>query len=112
MKLQKEMIIYYRLVQQQQVLCNRCLYNLDLKPKEPFQNSIELIIYFQILLWFIVSLKYKIMNIITAHPRLVTFGIGLAITFEIGTAIGMVDHNQVFAATQTNTNNGGNATVP
>jgi hypothetical protein len=32
------------------------------------------------------------MNIITAHPKLVTFGIGLAITFVIGTAIGMVDH--------------------
>ena len=50
------------------------------------------------------------MNIVTAHPRLVTFGIGLAITFVIGTAIGMIDHQQVFAAaTATNTNNGGNA---
>jgi hypothetical protein len=38
------------------------------------------------------SLKDKIMNIITAHPKLVTFGIGLAITFVIGAAIGMVDH--------------------
>ena len=47
------------------------------------------------------------MNIITAHPKLVTFGIGLAITFVIGTTIGMVDHNQVFAAT--NTNHNGNA---
>jgi len=55
------------------------------------------------------SFKDKIMNIITAHPKLVTFGIGLAITFVIGTAIGMVDHNQAFALTQTNTNNGGNA---
>jgi uncharacterized membrane protein len=55
------------------------------------------------------SLKAKIMNIVTAHPKLVTFGIGLAITFVIGTAIGLVDHNQVFAATATNTNNGGNA---
>jgi hypothetical protein len=43
------------------------------------------------------SLKDKIVNIITAHPKLVTFGIGLAITFVIGTAIGMVDHNQAFA---------------
>ncbi len=56
------------------------------------------------------SFKDKIMNIVTAHPRLVTFGIGLAITFVIGTAIGMIDHQQVFAAaTATNTNNGGNA---
>jgi len=56
------------------------------------------------------SFKDKIMNVITAHPKLVTFGIGLAITFVVGTAIGMVDHQQVFAtATQTNTNNGGNA---
>jgi uncharacterized membrane protein len=43
------------------------------------------------------SFKDKIMNIITAHPKLVTFGIGLAITFVIGTAIGMVEHNQAFA---------------
>jgi hypothetical protein len=32
----------------------------------------------------------------TAHPKLVTFGIGLAITFVVGTTIGMVDHNQAF----------------
>jgi hypothetical protein len=37
------------------------------------------------------------MNLLTAHPKLVTFGIGLAITFVIGTAIGMVDHQQVLA---------------
>jgi hypothetical protein len=43
------------------------------------------------------SLKTKIMNLLTAHPKLVTFGIGLAITFVIGTAIGMVDHQQVLA---------------
>ena len=39
---------------------------------------------------------------VTAHPRLVTFGIGLAITFIVGTSIGMVDHNQVFAIHQHN----------
>jgi hypothetical protein len=50
------------------------------------------------------SLKGKIMNIITAHPKLVTFGFGLAITFVIGTAIGMVDHNQAFAANGHNHN--------
>jgi uncharacterized membrane protein len=48
------------------------------------------------------SLKGKIMDIITVHPRLVTFGIGLTITFVVGTAIGMVDHNQVFAIHQSN----------
>jgi hypothetical protein len=39
------------------------------------------------------SIKDKITNMITAHPKLVTLGIGLAITFAIGTAIGMVDHD-------------------
>jgi hypothetical protein len=45
----------------------------------------------------LVSLKDKIMNIVSAHPKLVTLGIGLAVTFVIGTAIGIVDHNQAFA---------------
>jgi hypothetical protein len=44
------------------------------------------------------SLKDKILNAISAHPKLVTFGIGLAITFVVGTAIGMVDHPQMVAA--------------
>jgi uncharacterized membrane protein len=44
------------------------------------------------------SFKDKIMNIITAHPKLVTFAIGLAITFVLGTVIGMLDHNQAFAS--------------
>jgi hypothetical protein len=43
------------------------------------------------------SFKDKIMNILIGHPKLVTLGIGLAITFVIGTAIGMLDHNQAFA---------------
>jgi hypothetical protein len=42
------------------------------------------------------SIKTKIMNIVTAYPKLLTFGIGLAITFVIGATIGMADH-QVFA---------------
>ena len=41
------------------------------------------------------SIKDKIMNMITAHPKLLMFGIGLAITFVIGTTIGMLDHNQL-----------------
>jgi|tagenome__1003787_1003787.scaffolds.fasta_scaffold20548252_2 hypothetical protein len=43
------------------------------------------------------STKTKIMNIVTSHPKLVTLGIGLAITFTIGTVIGMLDHNQIAA---------------
>jgi hypothetical protein len=35
------------------------------------------------------------MNMMTFNPKLVMFGIGLAITFVIGTAIGLVDHNQM-----------------
>jgi hypothetical protein len=46
------------------------------------------------------SLKGKIMNIVAAHPKLVMFGIGLGITFVVGTAIGMVEHNQAFAVNQ------------
>jgi hypothetical protein len=54
------------------------------------------------------SLKEKVLNSITAHPKLVTFGIGLAITFVIGTAIGMVDNNQAFAAGISNGISNGN----
>lgn len=42
------------------------------------------------------SIKDKIMNVITTHPKIVILGTGLAITFAIGAAIGMVDH-QAFA---------------
>jgi len=43
------------------------------------------------------SFKYKIMNIVTAHPKLVNFGIGFAITFVVGIAIGMVETQQAHA---------------
>jgi hypothetical protein len=43
------------------------------------------------------SIKSKIMNLLTANPKIAIFGVGLAITFVIGTAIGMVDHQQVLA---------------
>jgi len=39
----------------------------------------------------------KIKNTIFAHPKLVNLGIGLAITFVVGTAIGSLDHSQVYA---------------
>jgi hypothetical protein len=45
------------------------------------------------------SITSKIMNIIKAHPKLVTFGIGVAITFVGGTAIGMIlDPSNVLSA--------------
>jgi uncharacterized membrane protein len=43
------------------------------------------------------SIKDKIMNMLIGHPNLVMFAIGFAVTFVIGTAIGMLDHNQAFA---------------
>jgi uncharacterized membrane protein len=52
------------------------------------------------------SLKTKIMNIIVSHPKFVTFGIGLAITFVIGSAIGMVNNQPVFAASSGHQSNG------
>ena len=36
----------------------------------------------------------------TAHPKLATFGIGLAITFVIGTAIGMVNTPPAYGSTR------------
>ena len=52
-------------------------------------------------------LKDKIINTITAHPKMVTFGIGLAITFVIGTVIGMFDHGQLANAVNTGSNTAG-----
>jgi hypothetical protein len=46
------------------------------------------------------SLKENALSTITAHPKLATFAFGLTITFVIGTAIGMVDNQQVFAVKQ------------
>jgi len=51
------------------------------------------------------NIKNRLLNAITAHPKLVTFGIGLAITFSIGIAIGMLDHNQAFASKGLTTGN-------
>ncbi len=55
------------------------------------------------------GLKNKLVNIIASHPKIVTFGIGLAITFVIGTAIGMVDHNLANAIS--NGGPGGNVSI-
>jgi hypothetical protein len=56
------------------------------------------------------SFKDKIMNMVVAHPKLVTFAIGFAVTFTIGMAIGMLDHNQAFAngGHKNSNTNGGN----
>jgi hypothetical protein len=54
------------------------------------------------------TVKNKLLNTITACPKLVTLGIGLAVIFVIRTAIGLVDHQSVFA---TNTNNRENVAV-
>ncbi len=43
------------------------------------------------------SLKGKIMNIIASHPKLVTFGIAVAISVVVGTAIGLISPEQVQA---------------
>ena len=37
------------------------------------------------------STKQRLLNAIGAHPKLVAFGIGLAITMSIGATIGMFD---------------------
>ena len=37
------------------------------------------------------SIKNKIMNAMTAHPKYVTFAIGFGITTAIGTAMGVLD---------------------
>jgi hypothetical protein len=57
------------------------------------------------------SIKHKIMNVMVAHPKLVTFAIGLGITVAIGTAIGMLDHNHIAEAlrNQANQNNQGSS---
>ncbi len=47
------------------------------------------------------SIKSKIMNTMTTHPKIAIFGIGLAITFVVGTAIGIVEPHQAFAGAKT-----------
>ena len=50
----------------------------------------------------LIPIKEKLLSTITAHPKLITFGIGLAITFAVGTAIEMLDHQQVSVVTVLN----------
>ncbi len=46
------------------------------------------------------SIKSKIMNAMTAHPKLVTVAIGFGITMAIGTAIGVLDVHSALARVQ------------
>lgn len=45
------------------------------------------------------SIKQKLLNIAAAHPKLVTFGIGLGITMAITTTLGMLDNTPLAFAT-------------
>ena len=56
------------------------------------------------------SIKSKIMNVMAAHPKLVTFAIGFGITMAIGTAIGMLDHGQIASAASVSGGSGGSGT--
>jgi hypothetical protein len=43
------------------------------------------------------SIKQKVMNIVAAHPKLVTLGIGLAVTFGIAMIVGIAETQQAHA---------------
>jgi hypothetical protein len=54
------------------------------------------------------SLRQKLIDLMTAHPKLATFAIGLAITMAVGTAIGMVDNQHLaFASGGTKSSSSG-----
>jgi hypothetical protein len=46
--------------------------------------------------------KQKILNTIASHPRLITLGIGFAITLAVGTVLGMTDVHSHTALAQLN----------
>ena len=58
------------------------------------------------------SLKDKLVNTIASHSRLVTFGIGLAVTLAIGTIIGMLGDPSHSAAAVSQSNTGGSSQGP
>jgi hypothetical protein len=53
--------------------------------------------------------KNKILFALTTHPRLLTFGVGLAVTFTIGALIGTLDSSHSAYAFQNQENSGNNA---
>jgi hypothetical protein len=42
-----------------------------------------------------IIIKQKLLNAISAHPKLAAVGIGLALTMVVGTAIGMFDQQHL-----------------
>jgi hypothetical protein len=56
----------------------------------------RLLIYAHFAYYKKMSIKQKVLNTISAHPKLSAIGIGLAITMAIGVATGTLDH-QAFA---------------
>jgi hypothetical protein len=53
------------------------------------------------------TIKQKLLNAISAHPKLAAFGIGLAITMAVGAAIGMTDNHHLAFAAKGGVNPGG-----
>ncbi|MDQ3837317.1 MAG: hypothetical protein M3270_10355 [Thermoproteota archaeon] len=43
------------------------------------------------------NLKQKMLSVIAAHPRAITFGLGLAIATALAIGLGSVDTHQAFA---------------
>jgi hypothetical protein len=43
------------------------------------------------------TIKEKVLGTITAQPKIITLGIGLAVTFVIGSAIGVIETQQANA---------------
>jgi hypothetical protein len=43
------------------------------------------------------SLKQKMLNVITQHPKIVTLGIGLVIATMVGIGMGAVDNHMAYA---------------
>ena len=53
------------------------------------------------------SINQRLLNAISEHPKLVTFRIGLAITFAIGTTIGIFDGHTAAANANSGSNTAG-----
>jgi hypothetical protein len=45
-----------------------------------------------------ISIKQKLLNSVSEHPKLAALGIGLALTIAVGTTIGMFEHSHFAAA--------------
>lgn len=56
------------------------------------------ICYAQLLVWYsMMSIRQKVLNAISAHPKLAAFAMGLAITIVVGTVMGTLDVHSVYA---------------